>query len=189
MLEEASYENDEERLREEAEKKAVKQAAFQKVLREAENGDVDAQGNLAFMYLLGKDGVEIDGEKAIYWFKKAAEQGDMGSMVQLGSMYRNGVEEAEIKKNEKEAEIWEQRVKEIRDKRNQNMFQANASIIGDKVNVRSKPNTSSKVVKQLNAGHPVKTTKQTNAKDGKWYFIETASGTKGWVFGKYLKLK
>ena len=189
MLEEASYENDEERLREEAEKKAVQQAAFQKVLREAENGDVDAQGNLAFMYLLGKDGVEIDGEKAIYWFKKAAEQGDMGSTVQLGSMYRNGVEEAGIKKNEKEAEIWEQRVKEIRDKRNQNMFQANASIIGDKVNVRYKPSTSSKVVKQLNAGHPVKTTKQTNAKDGKWYFIETASGTKGWVFGKYLKLK
>ena len=189
MLEEASYENDEERLREEAEKKAVQQAAFQKVLQEAENGDVDAQSNLAFMYLLGKDGVEIDGEKAIYWFKKAAEQGDMGSIVQLGSMYRNGVEKAGIKKNEKEAEIWEQRVKEIRDKRNQNMFQANASIIGDKVNVRYKPSTSSKVVKQLNAGHPVKTTKQTNAKDGKWYFIETASGTKGWVFGKYLKLK
>ena len=193
MLEEASYENDEERLHEEAEKKAIQQVKFQKVLRKAENGDVDAQSNLAFMYLLGSDGVVMDGKKAVYWFKKAAAQGDMGSTVQLGVIYRNG--SAGVKKDDKEAEIWEQKAKKIIQERNgfkdndSDGFQTNASITGDKVNIRTQPNTSSKVVKQLNAGHPVKATKQTNAKDGRWYFIETASGTKGWVFGKYLKLK
>ena len=60
---------------------------------------------------------------------------------------------------------------------------ANASIVGDNVNVRSKPNTSSRVVKQLNTGHPVTIVRQ----DGDWYLIRTANGTDGWVFGKYVK--
>ena len=56
-------------------------------------------------------------------------------------------------------------------------FKANAHITGNKVNVRTAPNTSSKVVKQLNSGHPVLIIKSS----GNWYFIQTASGTKGWV--------
>ena len=204
-LEEESYDSPEEREREEVEKKAAQQAEFQKLLQEAENGDVDAQSNIAFKYLLGMDGVEIDGEKAIYWFKKAAEQGDMSSTVKLSSLYTYGDDNAGIKKNEKEAEFWSKKANEAVRRHNgfeadapksnisksnaSNNFQANASITGDKVNIRTKPNTSSKVVKQLNAGHPVKATKQTQGKDGTWYFIQTASGTEGWVFGKYVKLK
>ena len=189
-LSDASYDTPEERIREEAEEKAAQQAAFQKVLSEAESGNVAAQSSIAFMYLLGKDGVEMDGEQAVHWFKKAAAQGDMGSTVQLGVIYRNG--SAGIEKNEKEAEVWEQKAKEIIQRTRgfkSNDFQSNASITGDKVNVRTKPNTSSKVIKQLNAGHPVKVSKEVSAKDGKWYFIQTASGTQGWVFGKYVKLK
>ena len=63
-------------------------------------------------------------------------------------------------------------------------FKANGAIVGNKVNVRSQPNTSSKVVKQLNAGHPLKVVEN----NGDWFFIQTASGTEGWVFGKYIKL-
>ena len=199
-LEEESYDSPEEREREEAEKKAAQQAEFQKLLQKAEQGDVDAQSNIAFKYLLGMDGIEIDGEKAVYWFKKAAEQGDMGSTVKLSSLYKYGDDNARIKKNEKEAAFWSKKAEEAIRRHNgskadaptsksPNNFQTNASITGDKVNIRIQPNTSSKVVKQLNTGHPVKATKQTKGKDGTWYFIQTASGTQGWVFGKYVKLK
>ena len=188
-LYEESYESPEEREKEEAEKKAVQQAEFQKLLQKAEQGDVIAQSNVGFKYLLGMDGVEIDGVKAIYWFKKAAEQEDMGSIVKLSSLYKNGDESAGIKKDEKEAKFWGQKADEIRYGKSKNTFQANASITGDKVNIRTKPTTSSSVVKQLNAGHPVKATKKTKAKDGTWFYIQTASGTQGWVFGKYVKIK
>lgn len=66
-------------------------------------------------------------------------------------------------------------------------FDSNAYITGDKVNVRAKPNTSSKIIKQLNTGHPVKADRKASNKSGDWYFIHTASGTEGWVFGKYIK--
>lgn len=186
LLEE-SYDSPEERKQEETAKKATLNAEFQKVLKKAEKGDVEAQIDIGFKYLLGTDGVEIDGEKAVYWFKKAAEQSYVVATIQLSSIYRNGAEQAGIKKDAKKAEFWAQKTEEIRNL--QDSFKANASIIGNKVNIRIKANTSSKVVKQLNAGHPVKTTQQADGKNGKWYFIETASGTKGWVFGKYVKLK
>lgn len=64
-------------------------------------------------------------------------------------------------------------------------FTANGSITGNKVNVRRKPNIKSKVVKQLNAGHPVSITGQ----NGDWYHIRTASGTEGWVFSDYVESK
>ena len=67
----------------------------------------------------------------------------------------------------------------------QDKFQANGSITGDKVNVRTSPNMSAKVVTQLNTGHPIK----IEQKNGDWYFIQTASGTKGWVFSKYVKIQ
>jgi len=60
---------------------------------------------------------------------------------------------------------------------------ANGTIKGDKVNIRTRPSTSAKVVKQLNTGHPVNIIE----KKGDWVHIKTASGTEGWVFGKYVK--
>ena len=41
------------------------------------------------MYLNG-EGTQINIEKAIYWFKKAAEQGHSEAQYHLGLMYRNG---------------------------------------------------------------------------------------------------
>ena len=62
-------------------------------------------------------------------------------------------------------------------------FKANGSITGNKVNVRTSPSLSSNVIKQLNAGHPIYISQQ----DGDWYLVQTASGTKGWVFGDYVR--
>ena len=186
-LEEESYNSPEEREREEAENRATQQAEFQKLLQKAEQGDVDAQNSIGDKYLYGFDGVEIDGEKAIHWYKKAAAQNDLDAVTSLRFIYREG--KAGVEKNEKEAEFWAQKADEFRYGKSKNTFQTNASITGDKVNIRTQPNTSSKVVKQLNAGHPVKATKQATGKDGRWYFIQTASGTQGWVFGKYVQLK
>ena len=155
--------------------------------RAANRGHSEAQYHLGKICMGDKDY-----QQAIFWLKKSAERDNLLAAQTLGVIYRDGV--PEIEKDEKEAEIWERKAKEIIQRRNglqadaSNAFKANASITGDKVNIRSKPNTSSNVVKQLNAGHPVKATKQTKGKDGTWYFIQTASGTQGWVFGKYVKL-
>ena len=119
--------------------------------------------------------------------KKAADQGDSVAMSQLGIIYRNGM--AGVKKDDQEADYWFDKRQKTIEAQKKSTFQANASITGDKVNIRAQPNTSAKILKQLNAGHPVKAIKQTAGKDGKWYFIQTASGTEGWVFGKYLKIK
>jgi TPR repeat protein len=90
----------------------------------AENGDIEAQYNIAGMYAKG-NGVKIDDEKAVYWYKKAAKQGhpraqyNVGVMYLIGSgvyqsyedakpwlqlAYENGVDEAEILWNENE--LW-----------------------------------------------------------------------------------
>ena len=184
-LDEESYASAEEREKEEAEKEAELQAKIQKILQKAEENDIEAQNKLAYMYWMGMDGVEKDGEKAVYWLKKAAVQNDTGAMGDLGKIYRNGI--SGVEKDDREADFWFEKQRKTIEARQKNTFQANASITGDKVNIRTKPNTSSSIIKQLNAGHPVKATKQTKAKDGMWYYIQTASGTRGWVFGKYVK--
>ena len=48
-----------------------------------------AQHGLGFMYMQGEC-VEQDGEKALEWFTRAAEQGLQGAMTTIGMMYRDG---------------------------------------------------------------------------------------------------
>ena len=112
-------------------------------------------------------------------------------MSSLGKIYRNGF--ANVKKDDKEADYWFDKNQKTIQARQKSNFQANpasaanAVIAGNKVNIRVNPNTSSKVVAQLNKGHLVLATKRAKAKDGMWYFIETSNGIQGWVFGKYLR--
>ena len=129
------------------------------------------------IYWHGTHGVAEDGEKALYWFKKAAAQGEIWAMESLGKIYRNGL--VGVKKDDREADFWFNKRQKTIQAKQKNMFQSNAFITGDKVNIRSKPNTSSKIIMQLNSGELVKATRQTNAKDGKWYLIQTTSGTQG----------
>ena len=60
-----------------------------KVVAQAEQGDAQAQYELAMMYEKGK-GVEQNIDEALKWFNKAAGNGHVGSMIDLGWFYQNG---------------------------------------------------------------------------------------------------
>ncbi len=55
----------------------------------AHEGDVDSQYNLGIIYYHG-EGVPRDFEKALAWFRKAAEQDDPDAQYNLGFMYGRG---------------------------------------------------------------------------------------------------
>ena len=48
-----------------------------------------AQCNLGWMYANGR-GVAQDDEQAVFWYRKAAEQGNAIAQFNLGKMYENG---------------------------------------------------------------------------------------------------
>ena len=169
----------EEQAQKEAQEKAVLQSEFQKFLQNAERGDSEAQRELENIYLIGTHGVSEDGEKALYCFKKAADQNDTFAIEALGKIYSNGM--AGVKKMTKKlADFWfdkRQKIIQLKQKdafKNNHISAANAFMTGDKVNIRVKPTISSKVLAQLNTKYSVLATKQT--KDRQWYLIETAIG-------------
>ena len=62
---------------------------LQELEEAAKEGFARAQFNLAVCYEQGK-WVEQDMEKAIEWYKKSAEQGNLNACYLLGSRYYNG---------------------------------------------------------------------------------------------------
>ena len=73
-----------------------------KRMEAAENGDAEAQCDLANRYFLG-DGIEHDEQKAVEWFRKSAEQGHAVAEYALGNCYFAG---RGIEKDEAEAFKW-----------------------------------------------------------------------------------
>jgi hypothetical protein len=65
-------------------------AAFIAELQRAEQGDVDAQFNVANAYDLGVGGVQQNDAEAAWWYLKAAEQGNADAQYFLGAMYSKG---------------------------------------------------------------------------------------------------
>ena len=63
--------------------------SFQLYQPKANQGDADAQFNLALLYYHGA-GTPRDTRYAIYWYKKAAEQGNVNAQYNLGHMYEWG---------------------------------------------------------------------------------------------------
>ena len=57
----------------------------------AEQGNVDAQSYLGFMYDFGFGRVPEDDVEAVRWYRLAAEQGDASAQFGLGSMYDRGL--------------------------------------------------------------------------------------------------
>lgn len=55
----------------------------------AEQGDVDAQANLGYMYQKGY-GVPQDSSEAVKWYRLAAEQGHLNAQAMIGLMYAFG---------------------------------------------------------------------------------------------------
>lgn len=68
-----------------------KESFIQRVTREAEEGNVDAQLSLGYMYLYGEDGVKMDYAKAFTYYNMAASQGDNIAINNLGSLYFSGI--------------------------------------------------------------------------------------------------
>lgn len=64
---------------------------LEKSTRLAEEGDVEAQMNLAYMYLYGTNGVTVDMAKSAQYYKMAAEQNNPIALNNLGSLYFNGI--------------------------------------------------------------------------------------------------
>ncbi len=73
-----------------------------KRMEAAENGDAEAQCDLANHYFLG-DGIEPDEQKAVEWFRKSAEQGHAVAEYALGNCYFAG---RGIEKDKAEAFKW-----------------------------------------------------------------------------------
>jgi len=74
----------------------------------AENGDINAQYELALLYQKG-GGLEKDLEKAIYWYQKAAENKCIEAQNNLAKLYYKG---EEIEKNLEKAFYWCQKAAE-----------------------------------------------------------------------------
>jgi TPR repeat protein len=62
---------------------------LERLVTQADDGDVDAQYDLGIRYYSG-DGLEKDYEKAIRWFLMASEQDDAQAQFNLGIMYGRG---------------------------------------------------------------------------------------------------
>jgi len=59
-------------------------------IEKANAGDESAQFVLGTAYYLGLNGAEQDYEKAFYWWKKAAEQGNPDAQISMGFCYYGG---------------------------------------------------------------------------------------------------
>jgi len=78
--------------------------SFQLFQPKANQGDADAQFNLALLYKLGA-GIPKDIKQAVYWYTKAAEQGHVNAQYSLGSLYLDG-DGQEVPKDFKQAVYW-----------------------------------------------------------------------------------
>jgi hypothetical protein len=69
---------------------------------DAEKGNAKAQFKLAVKYADGA-GFEKSNEKALSWYRRAADQGDADAQASLGVMYQNGIS---IQKSNEQAVSW-----------------------------------------------------------------------------------
>jgi TPR repeat protein len=69
--------------------------------QQANAGDVGAQVELSDRYNSGR-GVAFDGQQAVMWMRKAAEQGNVKAEARLGQMFRSG----RTASNYKDAVVW-----------------------------------------------------------------------------------
>jgi len=80
---------------------------YETALREwrslAEQGDVEAQIRLGYLYFDGR-GVKQDYQEGVKWFRKAAEQGNAEAQGKLGIAYQLG--KGDLQKDYKEAAKW-----------------------------------------------------------------------------------
>lgn len=101
-----------------AEKVSMFTLGIDELKRLAEEGNAEAQYNLALRYISGKD-VDKDYAEVAKWHRKAAEQGHIVSQLTLGEMYLRGVGVAQ---DDVEATKWFQLAAEQGDRYGQYML-------------------------------------------------------------------
>jgi TPR repeat protein len=79
-----------------------KQKAFELYTQAAEQGNINAQFDLAVMYEEG-DGIPKDIKKAVYWYTMAAEKGDAIAQLIVGAIYLAG---DRVPQDRKKAKYW-----------------------------------------------------------------------------------
>lgn len=72
------------------------------LILKAKQGDMKSQSELGFLYENGK-GVEKNYSQAVYWYKKASDQGYAIAQYNLGASYENG---RGVDKNDQQAREW-----------------------------------------------------------------------------------
>ena len=80
-----------------------KKQNFEYLLKQAEQGDSEAQYDLGLLYYNGGEGFPKDGCEAIKWFRLSAEQGNANGQFGLGMCYKYGIG---ITEDRKEAVKW-----------------------------------------------------------------------------------
>ena len=68
-----------------------KESFVQRVTRQAEEGNIDAQLTLGYMYLYGESGVDKDYLQAFKYYNMAALQNDSIAINNVGSLYFSGI--------------------------------------------------------------------------------------------------
>lgn len=69
----------------------ITEKEFQRILKSAQDGDVDSQLAVASVYATGGDGSPKDDDAAFFWYMKAAEQGDAYGQAAVGFCYSEGL--------------------------------------------------------------------------------------------------
>jgi FOG: TPR repeat, SEL1 subfamily len=67
------------------------QSSLDDVRQSAQQGNAEAQAKLGAMYLLGRNGVELDEQKAADWLLKSANQGFIEAEVIMAALYDRGI--------------------------------------------------------------------------------------------------
>jgi hypothetical protein len=68
-----------------------KESPFERSVRQANEGSLEDQMSLGYMYLYGANGLDADMEKAFKYYEMAAKQNDPIAMNNLGSLYFSGI--------------------------------------------------------------------------------------------------
>lgn len=68
-----------------------KETPLERMIRLAENGNIDSQLSLGYMYLYGEKGVKSDYKKAFHYYELAAKQNNPVALNNLGSLYFSGI--------------------------------------------------------------------------------------------------
>ena len=71
----------------------------------AEQGDANAQLNIGLMYDAGQ-GIPVDHDRAVHWYRKSAESGLAAAQYNLGLMYRDG---QGVERDSRQANTWLER--------------------------------------------------------------------------------